>query len=197
MNSTINENFFIAKSGISFKNWNNEYTIIGGYSYGTSRDHVEKVSKYELLERLLSHYDFHENKSIWTGYKLTDLKLKKTFARNKVLIGSLPESNSALCADSSGLAFHTQLELAIDKSVSELIERHILCEIWFLKKIDLYLIKDTYLGIDDFRLRNYTIKGLPFSLSFLTSDNKKIAFCGSCLSDTLDNSIMNDVSLVQ
>ncbi len=187
--SSLQDGNYIAKSGISFKNWKGDNVILGGYSYGADQESVLEKSRYEVLERLLAHFDFHKATQSWNGYNIFDPTESKIYCRNQILLGELPDIDWHQTVDSSGLSYHTDLESAVRHAVYELIERHILCEIWFSQSRKIKLISEEDLMAQDSRLQIYTTEDLPFALSFIYSQENAIVFAGSSFSDSLDISI--------
>lgn len=181
--SRVKSGFYVAKSALSFSNWNGNQVILGGYSYGRNKEKCSLISKFEVQERLFAHYDFHLGKQKFTGVNLQDIEKEKDFEPSKILIGELPRINGVIESSSaSGLSFNFELNKSIKSSVHEIVERHLLCEAWFQKRIKIYLLKQYTNVIEDFALKIYTVPYIPLCISFIHSPTKKIIFSGSSFS---------------
>jgi len=145
-NSLIPKKYFISKSGFMLKNFEDKLIFIGGFSTNNNNKLSQKLSQYEVLERYYTHYGDHSNKkfkliNFFSSKQVGELKLEDS------LIGPLPNGKMSK-KDSNGVAFHLDARKADRNAILEIIERHILYELWYGNLKFIKIRKDKKLQVD-------------------------------------------------
>lgn len=179
--SKIPNGYWMAKSAVKFINWQDQPTLIHGFSFRKDKNESLFISRMEVFERLFACHDFVQSSTL-ESYQWPDRTHLCKIPAEQVLLGSSPGFPNAKF-DASGLGWHTVLEKAEQHAILEVIERHLLCHIWYY---DLQLVglgKMEQLS-DDLYLEFATVEAdipLPFILAII-SDKKDACFvCGSSI----------------
>ena len=149
-----------------------------GHAAGYDLQEVINRSCYEVLERMLAFAPSYSTCKLQEGFLAKTIFAE--FVREKLIP---PESilvrTENQLASASGLSLHSNLDLAIQHALYELIERDILCKVWYLD-YKLYQIKIEPLN-DEYFIEYYSVINVsfPFILAIVKSKNHSIMYCGS------------------
>lgn len=185
--------YFIGKSGVYVQNWEGKKQLYIGFSIAKNKDVAIDGSKFELLERLLATYDLNKIKLKNSPFlKLIQWSTGRDFGTlyaTEVILENSPLGTPKL-KDASGLGLHTSFEKASEHAVFELLERHILCKIWYKNDTQIFLL-DKYIHLN-YTFSFYSIcshQNIPFSLCLITDINNGIFITGSAFSYSLPQAI--------
>ncbi len=180
---------FLAKSGICFKSEQTK-NYIYGFGFNEDKEKAIMASKFEALERLYATNAFHQNIKSFEGYSFEIPNRYKTFLPSEVLISNTltPGEKSA---DANGLGCHQDLNYALNHAILELIERHLLAEIWYGNDLVYEIEEKTIIRNDGWHIRFYTsfCFDVPFVIAVLTNFNKNIWILGSALRESFLQSL--------
>jgi len=182
--STHIENHFLAKSGISFRNSDNQLAHVYGFGSHSNKNKAMVASKFELLERLYATYDLHEVSSpssykIFQGFLHSDFKIKMEFDSSEVLLDAKMEEN---LTDANGLGCHHFFPLAVRHGLFEVIERHLLANIWY-NDYQLFSLGKSIILKKNLRLRYYCLANanIPLAIAILDKLEDGVWILGSCV----------------
>ncbi|MFN7094686.1 MAG: YcaO-like family protein, partial [Burkholderiales bacterium] len=160
--------------------------FLGG-AFSTNQEQVMLVAKAEVLERLLATYDLNSKRIDKSPLYESWLWPEKCFDRmvhaSHVILGDMP-AFKAFHPDASGLGYHSNREQAVKHAIYEILERHILCLIWY-GNLPLFHVDTTWLS-NEFTCDFYTpafADFIPFILTVIKSKKETVFMCGSALSD--------------
>jgi len=149
-----------------------------GHAAGHDLQEVINRSCYEVLERMLSFAPSYPTSKLQEGFLaktiFAEVTHEKLIPAESVLVRT--ESN---LASASGLSLHINLDFAIQHAIYELIERDLLCRLWYLD-CKLYQIKIEPLN-DEYFIEYYAVLNgsIPFVLAVVKSKKHPIMYCGS------------------
>lgn len=188
------EGFLVAKAAIIYKNWMGQINYLGGFSFDNDINKVPMTAQYELLERFLATYDFNarylDDENIFPCYSWPDGHFVMNIHASKVLIGPTPYALPSV--EASGLGLHTKRQLAEEHGLFELIERHLCCRLWYAKETKIMQIGETIHLSSGFTLSHYTLclpELIPFVLSVIYSNQRRILVCGHSVKKTFTEAI--------
>jgi hypothetical protein len=187
---TFDGNNFLSKTGIYIDVYGcNNKVFFGGFSCKESKEISELTAKYELLERVLASYNFytmHNSSDIGYGYNLSNKTTKTNI--EEIILGPSPKRKQSF-PDAVGLSIHSDKNLAVEHSILELLERHVLGMVWYLGE-KLYIQKQHTLskGIKciSYGLSNIDI---PFSMTLITTTNNSIFTLGASICLDVNSSV--------
>lgn len=178
--------FFLAKSGVCFKDFNEQNVRVSGFGFNQDKNNAIKSSQYETLEHLYALYSFQKTalccEDNLTGLLWQNQDEKRVFTLPEILIGPYPYEVSK-SADANGLGCHPSYNLAVDHSILELVERHLLSLIWYDNEL-IKEIKTNELKPDcTLTIRHYTLlnRQVPFVITILSELEKGFWILGSAL----------------
>lgn len=153
------------------------------FGHAAGYDYAEALMRagYEVIERMLAFQCTFSTAELANGFIskqiFDDSSTGKQITYDQVLVRTINHMSSA-----SGLGLHSNKKLAIEHGVYELIERDILCKIWYFDN-KVVLLKREELS-KDFYIEFYTDlqSHLPFVLAIIKSHQQRIMYCGSCCS---------------
>jgi hypothetical protein len=174
----LDPNLIVSDSAASIRDKQSIPHNFFGHAAGYDLQEVIHRSCYEAMERMLAFSPSFSERTIQDGF------LAKTIFWNEIQEKKIPaelllvRTESSL-SSASGLGLHSDKNLAIEHAIYELIERDILCRIWYLD-YQLYKIKNE--PIDDiYFIEYYTVVNIsiPFVLAIVKSKTNPIMYCGS------------------
>lgn len=131
--SQIFPNFFLAKSGVKFRNSFGKSRLISGFGFSKNQKQAVNSSQFETLEHFYATYDFHQD-CVKKENALKGINLKygteRDFEPHEVFLGPIP-LQVGKAADANGLGCHPYYEKAVEHGILEIIERHFLAQIWY------------------------------------------------------------------
>lgn len=185
----LDSNLIISDSASSIRDKEGISHQFFGHAAGYVLQEVIHRSCYEVLERILafgpSYSDIELHKGFVARPVIDDLLVEEKILPSEAILVRTKNKEST----ASGLGIHTDRVLAIEHAVYELIERDLLCRLWYLDyqvcKIKNELLKDGYY------IEYYTVIDtfIPFVLAVVKSTNNPIMYCGSCCSSNWDLSL--------
>ena len=142
-------------------------------------------SKYELLERLYAFRPMVSRHNLDYGFEGCGfLNNKKNISAEDILIR---EKGNLLGA--TGLSIHTNEEKAIEHGVYEVIEKSILCSIWY-EGNKLCQISENIIKNSEYIISSYTtVDRNPFVISVIKNKDETVFFSGSALKNNLEESL--------
>lgn len=168
--------------------------FFGGFSCKPRAEEAIHVAPYEVAERILATYKFSNPIYRDSKYEIFSLIGDKPMGYvrpDEVILGPVPY-NLKNNLDAVGLSFHLEKDMAVKHAIYELIERNILCKIWYedhpLIKISEHKIQDTC-----YILSNYTISHnpiVPFVMSVIYEKNYEFLCVGAAVSDSISNATL-------
>lgn len=187
--SSKSKNYFLAKSGICVKSEHCD-TYAYGFGFNKVQEHAKIASQFETLEHLWATYAFHCSKKKFNGNSFVMPMKSRVFSPSEVLISSIitPGEKSA---DANGLGCHPVKDLAVNHAVLELIERHLLAEIWYGDGLVLEIKEKILSCEDDWEVRFYTSFDfeVPLAIAIVSNQDKGVWVLGSALKETLLRSL--------
>lgn len=183
--------YYIAKSGLSVKlnifKKEKEFNVFG-FSISKNRKTSLKKAEAELYERFYVSYPAISKlippDSFVNTFSWPSLKEIKPRQASEVFIGY--EDRQTL--DSSGVSFGKSFKIAVETSIYELCERHLLGRIWYSGNLKLIKFKSIILLKSVITANFYRIDGknIPcFCLVILEDSHKKIWLAGSSVCKTM------------
>lgn len=181
--------FFLAKSGISFKSREKNVSILG-FGFNKIREKAKEASQFEALERLCAARTLHQNKNSFIGYSLKMPQKNRVFSPSEVLIGSMLTFGEK-SADANGLGCHPDILQAINHAVLELLERHLLSNIWYENGFVSEIRELAEVREDGWHVRFYTSCDfdLPITIAIVTNAEMSVWALGSALRESFFHSI--------
>jgi len=194
-NSSIFPGFFLAKSGIRFRNSFGKSQLISGFGFNDSKEAAINSSRFEAFEHLHATYDFQketiQKNKTFNGIKLKDPNILRAFPPSSILIGLVPDAIGP-STDANGLGCHVVYEKAVHHALFETLERDCLAKLWYglLKVVQ---IEDTSFSIGDFRIRFFTLESLslPFAIAIIDNRNEGIWAVGSALRYSISSALQH------
>jgi len=179
---------FLAKSGIFVKSGQHN-TYVYGFGFNEVKENAKRASQFEALERLWATYAFHQDKKNFIGYSLKTPNECRIFSPSQVLIGSVLTSEEK-SADANGLGCHPAIDQAVNHAVLELIERHLLAEIWYEDGLVFEIKEKALIREDGWQVRFYTSLGIdvPLAIAIVSNTDKSVWVLGSALRESLSQS---------
>lgn len=174
----LDPNLIVSDSAASIRDKQSISHNFFGHAAGYDLQEVIHRSCYEAMERMLAFSPSFSERMIQDGF------LAKTILSNEIQEKKIPaelllvRTENSL-SSASGLSLHSDKNLAIEHAIYELIERDILCRIWYLD-YQLYKIKNE--PIDDiYFIEYYAVVNIsiPFVLAIVKSKTNPIMYCGS------------------
>lgn len=184
--SNFTPDFFLAKSGVCFKDHEGNNIRVNGFGFNRDKIKATKSSQFEVLEHLYALYSFQKKalscKESFTAYSWVNKNENKIFKTSEVLIGPFPYEVDK-SADANGLGCHTIYNQAIDHSIFELIERHLLALVWYENELVVEIKNEKNIINNRFNIFHYTLfsKQIPFVITILSDLEKGIWILGSAL----------------
>lgn len=177
--SSFIKGHYLAKSGVSFRNTKKELLHSFGFGFNSDEKSAIRASQFELYERFFADYEIYENKNInLTGHSFSDPLIKKKFPPEKILIGG---SSVRKAADANGLGCHFLPDKAAQHAVLEIIERHLLAQIWYFETEIFEILADPYFQ-NSWRVRYYSVKGeTPLAIAIVDNLENGIWVLGSAI----------------
>ncbi|MDR3503880.1 MAG: YcaO-like family protein [Legionella sp.] len=174
----LDPNLIVSDSAASIRDKHSISHNFYGHAAGYDLQEVIDRSCYEAMERMLAFGPSFSERTIQDGF------LAKTIFSNEVQEKKIPaefllvRTENSL-SSASGLSFHSDKNLAIEHAIYELIERDILCKIWYLD-YQLYKIKNEPID-DSYFIEYYAVanSSIPFVLAIVKSKINPIMYCGS------------------
>ncbi|PWY54578.1 hypothetical protein DGG96_11365 [Legionella qingyii] len=184
----LDSNLIISDSVSSIRDKQSISHRFFGHAAGYDLEEVVHRSSYEVLERMLSFSASYSEKKLHEGFLAKTIFAEETQEKRISAESILVRTNNEL-ASASGLSLHVNLDLAIQHAVYELIERDILCRLWYFD-YQLYQIKRELVK-DDYFIEYYTVVNIPvpFVLAIVKSKNNSIMYCGSRCSASWEYSL--------
>lgn len=182
----LDQDLFFAESLVSFVDKSGEKSSFYGAS--SNKDYLSaiRVSCYEIFERMLASRAFYSDDEIAQGfssyYLFSNQPTSKIIPAENVLIrGQSDKLNKIISA--SGLGFNSSITHAISHATLELLERHILCKIWY-DNWHVHEIDSPEQLPEQYKISFFTVDlGIPFVMALITCENNPIFFTGSSLSN--------------
>lgn len=186
--------YFVARSATAFRNQTGKLRVIPGFGFSQNQDDAAVTSRYEVYEHLAGHYEFQAARGS-CSFESRDWPGGHTgpaFSAPDVLLSMDAPSAHLGRNDASGLAHHSTYSRAANHAVLELVERHLLCEIWW-EGLQVVRCSPTE-RIDDLTsIRTYTVAGarmgLPFALAIVNRTSDALWLCGSAVRATLQEAV--------
>jgi hypothetical protein len=159
-----------------------------GHAAGYDLQEVIHRSSYEVLERMLAFSPSFPVSTIQEGFLAKNIFSDKIQEKRATAESILVRTENSL-SSASGLSLHIDLDLAIQHAIYEIIERDILCRLWYLD-YKLCPIKNENLG-NNYFIEYYTIANIsiPFVLAIVKSKDNAIMYCGSRCSASWEYSL--------
>ena len=181
--STKSSGHFLAKSGICFKSQQND-TCVYGFGFSEIEENAKLGSQFEALERLYSNRAFHQNKENFLGYSLHMPNEFRTFSASEVLVSSILTFEEK-SADANGLGCHPDIDQAKKHAILELIERHLLAEIWYGNGL-ISEVKEKVIREDSWQVRFYTsfCLDVPLAIAIVNNFEGSVWVLGSALRES-------------
>lgn len=202
--SQIFPDFFLAKSGIKFSNGSRKSRLISGFGFSKNKDQAINSSKFESLEHFYSTYDFNQNyinkNKVFGGMNLTN-GAQRVFLPSEVVLGPVPEEIGK-CADANGLGCYAFYEKAVEHGTLELIERHLLAQIWYGPML-VTEMPEACLTVSRFRIRLFTpcAPFVPMAIAIIDDLQEGIWALGSaarlCMESAIEHAIEEAMMLVE
>lgn len=198
--SSIEKNKYLAKSAtILVDNQTHEQFYFCGGAIRSNIDEALKISRFEVLERVLAMPQIHHEKiskgggfdtfEFLTGRKLPDASPREVLLYAKDAIEQREQSYMLnVDVTANGLAIHTNPTLAIEHAAFELIERHISCNIWYDNHTFIIAIGNEKNLPDGYSLTNYTlftVPSIPYVLSIIRDREGHVFLTGSAVRKSL------------
>lgn len=143
-----------------------------------SLDECVARSRFEVLERLFALPQLH-------GSRLAEPARVRRWGAE---LEPPPYTRGQLClqegGDSTGMAIHTELDAGSHGAVAELLERHLLGELWYARSIQVAHVPELSSSRGEFWLDHFVASSpepLPLVLAVVTGPGRELAFCGSAL----------------
>lgn len=189
--STQTTKRFLARSGICF-NRDRHNVCVYGFGLDEDKEKATRSSQFEALERLYATQSFHKNDTTFLGYLLQSPNTYRVFHASEILIGS-GLGNKRNRVDANGLGCHHNLQQAIQHALFELIERHLLSEIWYGGATLSEIREHTIIHNEPLDLRFYSLSAfdIPFVIAILSDLDKGIWVLGSALRATFSDAMMH------
>jgi len=187
--SKYSQGHFLAKSGICFKSMEKE-NYIYGFGFNEISEKAKKASQFEALERLYATRAFHQNIEHFEGHSLEAPNKNKIFHPSEVLISNL-STFTTKSADANGLGCHYNIDQAINHAILELIERHLLAEIWYENGSVFEIKEKALIHQDGWHIRFYTSfsSDVPLAIAVLMNLDENVWVLGSAIRESLLQSI--------
>lgn len=182
---------FLAKSGLSFYNSEKNRTDVFGFGFSEDKEKAINSSKFELYERLYANYNLYNfEKPIFLGQSFSDLEKKKEFSAHDIFLGSY-SNDGTKSVDANGLGCHYLLEHAVKHAVLEVVERHLLAQIWYGNCQMYEIINANFIFDSSWKIRCYCTNNTSVPMAIVTVDNleKGIWVLGSALRWPFDQAI--------
>ena len=172
--------YWLVKAGITVTGWQSQAQFLGGYSVDKNLNTATLRAKNELAERALAINPIScENDSLEL-LNFHEKSIGESVSSKEALIGRF----DGQIRDASGLSFHRNFFQAATHAACELIERHLLCSIWYGNRTKLRPLNVDFQipeGIEEQHFTIYGQKDLPFTLSIITKPHERILTIGSAV----------------
>lgn len=196
----LDPDLFISTSSGGFKGLDGRRYVFTGWCANTDKNHAEKVSAFESLERMLGSKPLFIRENAVQSFEVVDFpkfeQTGKILGLDDVCVRSTVDPDIGISA--SGLSIHSNYYLSVEHGIREILERDILCRVWYGDKV-LQQLSSEQLK-DGFEVSFYsTLDELPFCLAVITHKDKPIFFSGSSLAcdiNVAQNSARNEAFLL-
>jgi len=183
-------NYYIARTGIYCRMPGIAQPLfIGGFSCKNNGEQAKTIARFEVAERTLATYYLSNPLLRDRDYPLFSIHSGKNIdfiKPEKVLLGTT-STGQINDTDAVGLGFHINKNDAINHSIFELLERHILGKIWY-EKHPLIQISEITLEKQDYIILDFTIESekiLPFVMSVLFDKKCNLLCVGASFSTSI------------
>lgn len=155
-----------------------------GFSFGASKTARER-SLYEVYERLFSYRPFRK---VFFDRVRPDCFALHSHAKSDRIPDRFLFLDGKDHGAGSGSAAHTTLTAALHHGVNEIVERDILCRLWYERAFGLQAVTRPKKLTDDLCISSWTIAGgkIPFCLSVVTDKDETVFVTGSKTSTSLN-----------
>jgi|SRR5579859_983413 len=195
--SIVSKTHFVTKSITQLTNWQGRKIVVGGFAAGANANVTKARALSELCERVFALYDFQANHLIDGQFMRTTNwpANEKVYLvdGSAIVLGPTPFSESS-SSDASGLSWASNFDRACMHAFFEVLERHLLAEIWYrgrsITKLDRRLI-------GEFSADVYTVpteRLVPFALAVLSDRFRQRLVCGSAVRSSLIDAIEHSIS---
>ncbi|WP_306252691.1 hypothetical protein [Parvularcula sp. IMCC14364] len=176
--------YYVAKTGTIFENWMGDRVYLGGFALSPDEADATTRAQAELYERYFAHFDYHEERLSTSPYfkPIDDCSLVNTEYHFKdILMGPIPP-DGRFVKDSTGLAWHFDRDIAVEKALSEVVERHLSSQIWF--RDGMITQVGPTINWEEWTINTYTYAhkyALPYALTVFENVQAGCLLCGASL----------------
>jgi hypothetical protein len=174
----LDPNLIVSDSAASIRDKQSIPHHFFGHAAGYDLQEAIHRSCYEAMERILAFSSSFSERTLQEGF------VAKTIFSNEVQEKKFPAElllvrTDNLLSSASGLSLHSNKSLAIEHAIYELIERDLLCKIWYLN-YQLYQLQNEQID-NTYFIEYYTVVNIsiPFVLAIVKSKTTPIMYCGS------------------
>ncbi|NET44743.1 hypothetical protein [Okeania sp. SIO2B3] len=157
-----------------------------GHSGKKCFDEAILISRIEILERVMASplANLSMKPLLFSNY------LDPTVTRIMLAKDYLIRNGNPLIG-TTGLGAHSKSNLAEQHAILEMLERHILCEIWYKDRKIRKIGSRENLPLEYFIDYYTTLQASPFILAVLQNKNLPIFLCGSSLKENQSDALMS------
>lgn len=199
--SALAKEYVLAKAVTQLTNWQGRQIVLGGFAAGRDASDAAMRARAELCERVFALYDFQRDRvqssNVFEVARWPDLQSRQAIDASQVLLGPFPPGGQG--SDSTGLSWANDFEFACSHATLEILERHLLGEIWY-QRLPIARLETKAIGrhlVDLYTITDPT--RLPFALAVLHNLRVTWLVCGSSLrlhlSDAVEHAIDEAIML--